>query len=66
MNRDHEPCRECARFLATGGQKPDEEGPGLCEADGTPANSTGRPCVLFVKRGSWMHRKSLRSPEFKQ
>jgi len=52
MNREHQPCGTCSRFLPTGGQKAHEEGPGHCEGFERPAHSTDRPCVLFVERGS--------------
>ncbi len=52
MNRDHQPCGTCSRFLPTGAQKAHEEGPGHCEGFERPAHSTDRPCVLFVEQGS--------------
>lgn len=52
MKRDHDPCRTCARFLPTGGQKLHVDGPGHCECFDRPAQSTDRPCVLYVERGS--------------
>ena len=65
MNGDHQPCGMCARFLANGGQKAHEDGPGHCEGREHLVHSTDRPCVLFVKQGSWAHRQSLRPPTFR-
>lgn len=61
MNRDHEPCRECAKFLPTGGQKAHEDGPGRCEGRERDAHSTDQPCVLFVKQGSWAARRAAKN-----
>jgi hypothetical protein len=52
MNHTHDPCRCCARFLPTGGQKPHQDGPGRCEGEDRDAHSTDHPCPLFVERGS--------------
>ena len=52
MNRDHDPCRCCARFLPTGGQKLHEDGPGWCEGEEREAHSTDHPCPLYLERGS--------------
>ena len=52
MNRIHDPCRCCARFLPTGGQKLHEDGPGWCEGNERDAHSTDHPCPLYVERGS--------------
>jgi hypothetical protein len=61
MNRDHDPCRCCARFLPTGGQKLHEDGPGLCEVDAQPRHSTDHPCPLYLERGSREARLAARS-----
>jgi len=65
MNRDHLPCRACARFLPTGGQKAHEDGAGLCQGFDRPAHSTDQPCVLFAEQGTWETRKSLAPPEIR-
>jgi len=52
MNRDHDPCRACGRFLIDASVRRNEEGPGHCEGFDRPAHSTDAPCVLFVERGS--------------
>jgi len=63
MNRDHLPCRACARFLPTGGQKPHEGGAGLCQGFDRPAHSTYQPCVLFAEQGTWETRKAQMPPD---
>jgi len=52
MNHAHDPCRCCARFLPTGGQKLHEDGPGRCEGEEREAHSTDHPCPLYLERGS--------------
>lgn len=61
MNRDHPPCRCCAKFLPTGGQKLHEDGPGYCEGHERDAHSTDSPCVLFLERGSREARMAAKS-----
>jgi len=61
MNRIHDPCRCCARFLPTGGQKLHEDGPGLCEGNERPAHSTDHPCPLYLERGSKRARELAKS-----
>ena len=61
MNRDHDPCRCCARFLPTGGQKLHEDGPGWCEGEEREAHSTDHPCPLFLEQGSRQARLEAKS-----
>ncbi|ALK96992.1 hypothetical protein AB595_04815 [Massilia sp. WF1] len=54
MNRDHLPCRACAKFVPK---------PGHCTGFDRPAEATDRPCVLFTEQGAWETRKGQRAPE---
>ena len=58
MNRDHLPCRDCAKFIATGGQKAHQDGAGYCDGWEKDVLSTDRPCVLFSERGTWQDRRA--------
>jgi len=50
MNREHPPCGTCAKYIAS-----------HCEEFDRAAAADDQPCVLFLARGSWTHKKQQRN-----
>lgn len=55
MTRTHPPCSTCAKFV------PAKPGTGDCTDHDRPANADDPPCVLYLARGSWAHKKQQRA-----
>ena len=59
MNRDHQPCKSCSKFV------PGKAETGYCTGYERAAQANDPPCVLFTEMGAWATRQSLQPPKFK-